>query len=109
MLMVNDMDSGYLMKEVHEEFSSRMEEEHKRQNKRIELLEESVRQMSALTLSVEKLAVNMENMLKNQESQDTRLESLESKDGEMWRKVTGYIVTAVIGIVVGFLFKQLGM
>lgn len=97
------------MKEVHEEFSSRMEEEHKRQNKRIELLEESVRQMSALTLSVEKLAVNMENMLKNQESQDTRLESLESKDGEMWRKVTGYIVTAVIGIVVGFLFKQLGM
>lgn len=109
MLMVSNMDSSYLMKEVHEEFSSRMEEEHKRQNKRIELLEESVRQMSALTLSVEKLAVNMENMLKNQESQDTRLESLESKDGEMWRKVTGYIVTAVIGIVVGFLFKQLGM
>ena len=28
-----------------------------------------------------------------------RLVSLESKDGEMWRKVVGYVITAVIGIV----------
>ena len=36
-------------------------------------------------------------------------ERLESRDGEMWRKVSGYIITAVIGIVIGFIFTQLGM
>ena len=38
-----------------------------------------------------------------------RLVSLESKDGEMWRKVVGYVITAVIGIVLGFAFTQIGM
>ena len=52
---------------------------------------------------------DMENMLKEQVSQGKRLETLESRDGEMWRKGGGYVVTAVIGIVVGFLFKQAGM
>ena len=48
-------------------------------------------------------------MLKEQVNQGKRLETLESRDGEMWRKVVGYVVTAVVGIVVGFLFKQAGM
>lgn len=93
----------------HEEFCKRMEEEDRRQNRRIELLEENTRQIGALASSVEKLATNMENMLKNQEAQDRRLEVLESRDGEKWRKVTGYIVTVVIGIVIGYIFKQIGM
>ena len=93
----------------HEEFSKRLEEWDKRQDRRIELLEESVRDMSALTTSVEKLATNIEGMVKEQEKQGKRLEVLESRDGEMWRKVVGYIITAVIGIVIGFVFHQIGM
>ena len=92
----------------HEEFKLRLEEKNKRQDKRIELLEESTRRIELLTTSVEKLAVNMENMLKSQEQQADRLEVLEGRDGEMWRKVSGYIVTAIIGIVVGFIFTQIG-
>ena len=93
----------------HEEFRRRIEEENRRQDKRIELLEESNKQLTALTGSVEKLAVNMENMLKVQNQQGNRLDELEGRDGEMWRKVTGYIVTAVISIVIGFIFAQIGM
>lgn len=100
----------------HEEFCRRMEaenkrleDEDKRQNRRIDELEENVRQISSLAASTEKLAVNMENMLKVQEQQGERLERLEGRDGEMWRKVTGYVITAVIGIVVGFIFTQIGM
>lgn len=93
----------------HEEFRRRIEEENRRQDKRIELLEESNKQLTTLTGSVEKLAVNMENMLKVQNQQGNRLEELEGRDGEMWRKVTGYIVTAVISIVIGFIFAQIGM
>lgn len=93
----------------HEEFRRRLEEENKRQDKRIELLEANVEKMGALTASVEKLAQSMEGMLKEQEKQGKRLETLEGRDGEMWRKVTGYIVTAVISIVIGFIFAQFGM
>lgn len=93
----------------HEEFRKRIDEENHRQNRRIDLLEENVKQTGALTASVEKLASNMTSMVREQEKQGKRLEALEGRDGEMWRKVVGYVITAVIGIVVGFIFTQIGM
>ena len=110
------MDGEYIPRHEHEEFrrsmeseNKRLEEENDRQNHRLNALEETVKQVAAISTSVEKLALNMENMLKEQVSQGKRLETLEGRDGEMWRKVVGYVVTAVIGIIVGYLFKQLGM
>lgn len=93
----------------HDEFCKRIEAEENRQNRRLELLEEAVRQNGELTVSVGKLASSMENMVKEQENQGKRLETLESRDGEMWRKAVGYIVAAVIGILIGYIFKQIGM
>ena len=93
----------------HDEFCKRMEGEDKRQNRRIEELEENVRQIGTLTASVEKLAYSIEGMVKEQERQGERLEALESRDGEMWRKVTGHLITVVIGIVVGYIFTQVGI
>ena len=110
------MDGEYITRHEHEEFrrsmeseNKRLEEENDRQNHLLNALEETVKQVAAISTSVEKLALNMENMLKEQVSQGKRLETLEGRDGEMWRKVVGYVVTAVIGIIVGYLFKQLGM
>lgn len=100
----------------HEEFSRRMEaenkrltDEDKRQNRRIDELEETVRQIGDLTASVKELAVSMKNMTKVQEQQGNDIEELKNRDGEMCRKVTGYVITAVIGIVVGFIFTQIGI
>lgn len=93
----------------HEEFRRRLEEENKRQDTRIGILEDSVRQIGALATSVEKLAVSMQSMLKEQEKQGKRLEALEGRDGEKWRKVMGHIATAIVGVVLGYLFKQIGM
>ena len=100
----------------HEAFSKLMESENKRlsdendrQNNRLEILETNSKQLTTLVTSVEKLALSVENMAKEQASQGERLETLESRDGEMWRKVTGYIISTVIGIVVGYIFKQIGM
>ena len=53
--------------------------------------------------------VSIESMAREQEQQGKQLRELEAKDGEMWRKVVGYIATAIIGIVIGFVFKQIGM
>ena len=93
----------------HEEFRRRLYEEQRRQDKRIELLEENVRELGQLTNSVGKLATSVESMVKEQEKQGKRLETLEGRDGEMWRKVVGYIATAVAGIIIGFVFNQFGM
>ena len=100
----------------HEAFSKLMESENKRlsdendrQNKRLEILETNSKQLTTLVTAVEKLALSVENMAKEQASQGERLETLESRDGEMWRKATGYIISTVIGIVVGYIFKQIGM
>ena len=93
----------------HEEFSRRIEDWERRQDKRLELLGENVREIGALTTSVEKLAQSVESMVKEQEKQGRRLDELEGRDGEMWRKVVGYIITAAVGILVGFLFRQIGI
>jgi anti-sigma-K factor RskA len=92
----------------HEEFRRRMEDEHERQNRRIELLEESTERLNTLSVSIEKLATNMENMVKEQVKQGNRLEVLENRDGEMWRKVVAFAITSVLGIVIGYAFARLG-
>lgn len=99
----------YISREEHKEFCKRMEDEHTRQNRRIGLLEETTRQIGTLATSVEKMALSLESMVKEQEQQGKRLEVLEGRDGEMWRKVVGYLATAVVGIVIGYVFKQIGM
>lgn len=93
----------------HEEFRRRLEGENRRQDKRIELLEENTKRIETLNGTIGKLAANMEGMLKEQLRQGQRLELLESRDGELWRKVVSYAVTAIVGIVIGFVAKQLGM
>lgn len=102
------MDSPIARAE-HEEFCKRIDAENKRQNRRIELLEEQIKQFTEIALSVRELAQSVKQMAETQKEQGEKLEKLESRDGEMWRKVTGYIITAIIGIVIGFVFQQIGI
>ena len=125
---------------------NRLADEDSRQNKRIDALEESLKQISSLASSVEKLAVNMESMLREQErqgkrlgllenrdeianlnvamervktdienalavqkQQGARLDSLEKRDGEKWRNVAGYVTTAIIGLLIGFVCRHIGI
>lgn len=99
----------YIMRETHDEFARRIEDEHKRTNHRLELLEENVRQNGALVTAVEKLASNMEHMAKEQERQGERLDVLENHDGETWRKVSSYIITVLVGAILTFVLMQLGI
>lgn len=103
------MDQEYLPMAVHEEYAKRMEAEHHRQNTRISNLEQTVKDINSLTASVASLAKSVEQMAKAQEKQGERLEALESRDGEMWRKVVGYVLTFVIGAVLSFVFAVIGI
>ena len=93
----------------HEEFRRRLEEENKRQDKRIEILEVNTQQIASLTTSIEKLAVSIKGMVKEQEYQNERLATLEARDGELWRAVVKHAITAIVGIFVGYIFTQIGL
>lgn len=103
------MSEDFISRPEHEEFVKRMDEANERQSKRISILEDTVRNFAQVQASMQKMETIMDSTLKEIEKQGKRLESLEAKDGEMWRKVVGYIITAIVGIVIGFVFKQLGM
>ena len=99
---------NYITRQEHDEFLRRMEaewkrrdDENKRQNSRIGMLEENVRQINALTVSVEKMAVNMENMLAEQRKLSDRMEVLEKEPAEAHKQIKMAVVTAIIGAVVG--------
>ena len=81
------------------EIESRLDAENERQNHRLNALEETVKQIHALTVSVEKLAVSVERMTKEQAGQNERLKAIENRDGELWRKIVGYALTAGAGFL----------
>lgn len=100
------MDSP-ISRAEHEEFARRIADQERRQDKRLELLEENVREIGALTVSVQKLAQSLELMVKEQEQLGKRLQALESRDGEKWRKLMGYIATALTSGAVTLLLSHL--
>lgn len=93
----------YLSVELHKEYAQRMEDEHRRMNHRLESVEEAVKENQSLTVSVGKLATNMEHMAIEQKKQGDRLEKLEKLPADRWEKVINAIMTAIIGGVVGYI------
>lgn len=102
------MDSP-LTRAEHNEFVKRMEDEHTRINHRVAELETVVKKINDLTISISEMSTSMKQMIEELRNQGGRLEELESRDGEMWRKVVGHVITCVAGIVISYLFFQIGM
>lgn len=90
-----------ITRQEHEEFTRRIDAENGRQNKRLDLLEKNVAQINSLTVSVEKMALNMENMLEVLEKQGKRLEALEKEPVETGKQIKSAIITTVVGTVIG--------
>lgn len=103
------MDTGYILRQEHEEFARRQDAENERQNRRIALLEENIREISTLTVSVEKMAVNMTNMLEELKKQGERLEKLEQEPAEAHKQIKIAAITALISTIVGSVVTALIM
>lgn len=101
--------SEMISKELHEEFEKRMEEAHTNIYKKIGKLEKDVAQFNTLAIAVEKLAVSMESMAKEQERQGEKLDEIEAREADTWHSVKKYVITAIIGIIVGFFASYFGL
>ena len=100
---------GYVTRLEYEEHNKRMDDEHERTNARLKKLEEDCKDQNKLLLSIEKIAINVENMQKELAEQGKRLMVLENRDGEMWRKVVGEIIKVAVSLLVGFAFAKIGI
>ena len=103
------MDNEFLLREVHEEFAGRMEDEHRRINHRLGKVEETIGEINRLTLSVQSLAESVQRMCKEQERQSERLQTLEGRDGEKWRMVVKYVLTGLAGALAGYIATKVGL
>ena len=79
----------------------RIRDENDRQNHRIDKLERTMEEIRNISASVEKLAINMENMLSEQKKQSDRLDELEAKPAEAWTTMQRTILTTICGALAG--------
>ena len=86
------MADEFLRVAVHDEFAARIEAEEKRQNARIEKLENVVDTIQELTVSVKTMAANIERLT-------IRLEDIEAEPGNKWRRLTDGIIGAAAGLI----------
>lgn len=99
---------NYITRQEHEEFSRRIDAENTRQNRRIGVLEENVKQINALTISVEKMASNMEHMLEAIErqgnlieKQNNRLDDIEREPAKDQKEIKMEIIKTIVSALVG--------
>ena len=70
---------------------------------RMDEQEEQSKTIQDLVLSVQKLAMNMEAMLKEQSAQGDRLSALEKEPADRWNNMTRTIFTTIVSTVAGAL------
>lgn len=102
------MNENFLTMSEHNEYAKRIDDWQNRQDARLKEAEEKIDEITKLNTNIERLALSMETMQKEQVKQGERLEALEKKDGEMWQTVVKYALTAVIGAICAYILAKLG-
>ena len=98
---------NYVTRLEFEEYKKRLEDKKNGWDADLTEVKTEVKELRELTNAVSKLAQNMENMMKEQERTSGRLDAIERRDGEMWRKLIGYVLTALASAVMTFIFTRI--
>lgn len=89
------METDYVLRAEYTVQLSRIEDEERRQNKRIEKVEEKVEHLNDLVVSINKLATSVEAMSAELKNQGARLESIERVPGNRWNDLIKTAVTVL--------------
>lgn len=106
---------NYVSQEAYKEFIKRMESEHKslseedkRQNARIDDLEENVKEIHKLTVSMERMSANMQSMLEAIErqgnlieKQTSRIDDIEREPAKEQKEIKMEIIKTIVSAFVG--------
>lgn len=86
-----------------------VEQRSKSNSKRIDNIEKRVEDIHSLTLAVEKMATEVQLMRKDINKIDSRVLAIEEKPGKKLDLIWGYIVSAIIGGLICYIFIKLGL
>lgn len=103
------MDSGYLPRQEHVEFARRIDEEHDRIHYRLKKLEQQDEVNTKTLITIERLVTGIENLQKQVNEQNTRLEVIENRDGESFRSIKLVAITAIVSGIIGYLINMATM
>lgn len=79
----------------------RIHDEDRRQNKRLDALEEQGKVLSDLAMSVQRLAIGVETLSGKQDEMNSRLEEIERRPATAWTLMTRTIITTIAGAIAG--------
>lgn len=75
---------------------------------RMKKIEDTSNEIHSLTVSVAKMTANIETMVEEQKKQSERIEKIESIPSQNWQVFIKTVLTGVVGIVIGYIFTQIG-
>lgn len=89
------------MDEVVKAEIQRLHDENERQNHRLTELEQTIKQLNELVLSVQRISLSVESLTKEVQKQGQRLEVIEQKPAQNWNTMTRTIFTTVVSAIAG--------
>lgn len=89
------------MDEVVKAEIQRLHDENERQNHRLCELEQTIKQLNELVLSVQRISLSVESLTKEVQKQGQRLEVIEQKPAQNWNTMTRTIFTTVVSAIAG--------
>lgn len=97
------MSDGFWTRNEQSQYAQRMEDEHHRQNKRIEILEENYKQLTELTMSVREQTMVINTMSEEIKRQGEQISRLVSEPASRWEKIKDKAIDTAVGVVIGAL------
>ncbi len=104
----NDEEMNEMTFVTEKEFNQvtkRFDEENRRQNERLAVLERDYQTVNQLSIHMEKLASNMEAMARELARQGAKLNDLEMKPAKRWDLVITSALTGVVGAIIGMMMR----
>lgn len=84
-------------------------ERMKRIEERVDKIEVIQEEIHNLTISVERLAMTVKTIAESQKEHDQRLDNIEGRDAKMWQDMIKTAITGIVGILIGYALKQIGI
>lgn len=92
---------NFITRMEHEEFAKRMQEEHNRQNHRINILEKNYEQLTELTICVKEQTMTLDNMAKEVKCQGEKLEKITGEPARIAQRIRDKAIDTIVGVIVG--------
>ena len=93
----------------YDERMKRIEDEDRRQNHRIDKLENITDQIADMAASIKAMVVTMQSMQKEQEEQGKRLSDIEKKPADNWNNLVYTIIAMLATAAITYILTKGGL